>query len=401
VTVTQSEQRLEPAELWARSGKILAHIAEGAAERESVRELPYDAMRQLAAARLGTWRVPVDAGGPGASIRETIEFVIALAAVDANIAQAIRSHFSFVEHLRVSPSPVERERWFAHVLDGRLFGLASGEIRGAHGDVSARVVRDGDHWRLTGEKYYCTGTLFAEWTVVSALDEDDVRRAIAVPTDRDGVEVVDDWDGIGQRLTASGTTRLVDVKVTEGEFLHRTYGKDDTRPRVSPFLQLFLAAVEVGIGKNAITDAVSYAREKARPIKHSLAATSVEDPYVQHAVGEMSARTYAAEAAVLRAAEAIDRIDAEPLGSPGEQQAVLAASLEVAQAQFIAIESALKTAELLFDVGGARTTQREHNFDRHWRNARTVANHNPRYYKAGVVGAYELTGTEPPANGFF
>ena len=156
--MTHADQWLDPAGLWARSGKILAHIAEGAAERESGRELPSDAMRHLAEAKLGTWRVPAGSGGPGASTRETIEFVVALAAVDANIAQAIRSHFSFVEHPSPSPPPEERERWFAHVLEGRLFGLASGEIDGVHGEVRARVVREGDHWRLTGEKYYCTGT---------------------------------------------------------------------------------------------------------------------------------------------------------------------------------------------------------------------------------------------------
>ena len=386
--MTQSDQ------LWTRSRSVLTDIAEGAALRESERVLPRAQIRQLAEAELATWRVPAEHGGPDASVRETIAFVIALAAADANIAQALRSHFSFVEHVRTSPSPTERKRWFARVLDGRLFGLASGEIGGAQGETRARVVRDGDQWLLNGEKYYCTGTLFAEWTVVSALDEDGMRRAIAVPTDRDGVTLLDDWDGIGQRLTASGTTRLVDVRVTEEDFLDRAYGAQGGRPRISPFLQLFLAAVEVGIGRNALTDSVAYAREHARPIRHSEAARSVEDPHVQHVVGEMSARVYAAEAAVLRAAEAIDRVDDDP-------EALLAASLEVSRAQFIAIESALRTSELVFDVGGARMTRREHNLDRHWRNARTVANHNPRAYKAAVVGAYELDGVEPPLGGFF
>jgi alkylation response protein AidB-like acyl-CoA dehydrogenase len=75
--------------------------------------------------------------------------------------------------------------------------------------------------------------------------------------------------------------------------------------------------------------------------------------------------------------------------------------VEVAQAQFIAVESALKAAELLFDVGGASTALRRNNFDRHWRNARTVANHNPRAYKVGAVGRYLLTGEDPPNSSFF
>lgn len=34
--------------------------------------------------------------------------------------------------------------------------------------------------------------------------------------------------------------------------------------------------------------------------------------------------------------------------------------------------------------------------DRHWRNARTVATHNPLVYKAKVIGDWAINGTEPP-----
>jgi alkylation response protein AidB-like acyl-CoA dehydrogenase len=160
--------------------------------------------------------------------------------------------------------------------------------------------------------------------------------------------------------------------------------------------QLFLAAVLAGIAKNALTDAVAFTTERARPIVHSVAKRSADDPYVQHAVGEISARAFAAEAAVLRAAASIDRA----LEAGGEE-ALTEAAIDVAQAQFFAAEAALRSGELVFDVGGASATLREHNLDRHWRNARTVANHNPRAYKAGVVGAYRLTGAEPPTSGLF
>jgi alkylation response protein AidB-like acyl-CoA dehydrogenase len=123
----------------------------------------------------------------------------------------------------------------------------------------------------------------------------------------------------------------------------------------------------------------------------------VDDPYVRHAVGEISARAYAARSAVLHAAAAIDRAWAGDL-EPG---LLTDAAVEVAQAQFVAAESALKAAELLFDVGGGSAVSRRHNLDRHWRNARTVANHNPRAWKAAVVGAYHLTGAQPPLNGLF
>jgi alkylation response protein AidB-like acyl-CoA dehydrogenase len=64
-------------------------------------------------------------------------------------------------------------------------------------------------------------------------------------------------------------------------------------------------------------------------------------------------------------------------------------------------EQALTAGELLFDVGGGTLTRREHNLDRHWRNARTVANHNPRAWKAAAVGGWLVADEHPPANGLF
>lgn len=52
-------------------------------------------------------------------------------------------------------------------------------------------------------------------------------------------------------------------------------------------------------------------------------------------------------------------------------------------------------------MGGGSATNREYAFDRRWRNARTVANHNPRDWKAAVVGAHHLAGEEPPTTGLF
>jgi alkylation response protein AidB-like acyl-CoA dehydrogenase len=282
------------------------------------------------------------------------------------------------------------------VRDGALFGLANGEIGAANGVIRTRIRRVERGFRAEGSKFYSTGCLFADWITVSALDEDGEQVSFVVPADREGVVLVDDWDGMGQRLTASGTTILKDVYVAADEILART-PPEGYRNHTTAFQQLYLGAVEAGIARNVLEDAIWFAQEKSRPIKHSSATRSVDDPYIQHPVGEIAARAYAAEAVILRAAATLDRalVDGATPRSRTE------AAVQVAQAQFVAIEMALKCAELIFDVGGGSATAREHNFDRHWRNARTVANHNPRYYKAGVVGAYRLTGAEPPTTGLF
>ncbi|MFJ5489205.1 hypothetical protein ACIKTA_17275 [Hansschlegelia beijingensis] len=54
-----------------------------------------------------------------------------------------------------------------------------------------------------------------------------------------------------------------------------------------------------------------------------------------------------------------------------------------------------------FDVGGATSTKRSANLDRHWRNARTLATHNPAAYKARGVGQHLISGERVPLTGFF
>ncbi|WP_413105184.1 hypothetical protein [Streptomyces sp. Inha503] len=90
----------------------------------------------------------------------------------------------------------------------------------------------------------------------------------------------------------------------------------------------------------------------------------------------------------------------------GGEPALAQAATEVAQAQVVAAQAvaaqaALRVAERLYDVGGASATRREFNFDRHWRNARTLVSHNPIAHKARVVGDYLLNAEPPPLNGFF
>jgi alkylation response protein AidB-like acyl-CoA dehydrogenase len=389
------ELAAQAAGLADRAAELLPEIARGAAERERLRVLPHAQIRQLARAGLFTFRVPAEHGGAGSSVQDAIGFVIDLAAADSNIAQAVRPGFGLVEGLLASGTPAERKLWFSRLVAGDVFGTAGWETGAANGEVRSRITRAGDHFTVSGSKYYSTGAIYADWVSATAVDDAGELVSFTLPRDRPGLLLVDDFDGVGQRLTASGTTTLDGVAVYPDEIRARVHR--DRRSPVTAFLQLFLAAVEAGIARNALADAVAFARERARPIKHSTASRSVDDPYVQHAVGEMSARAYAAEAAVLRAAAAIDRAWAGELAA----DLLTVAAVEVAQAQFLAVEAALRAAELVFDVGGGSTTARVHNLDRHWRNARTVANHNPRSWKAAAVGAYHLTGAEPPTSGLF
>jgi alkylation response protein AidB-like acyl-CoA dehydrogenase len=390
------QTEMKVADLFQRAKLLLPEIGSGSADRERLRQLPDKQIKSLADAKLLTFRIPKKYKGSGSTVREVIRFIIEVASFDSNIAQALRPSFLFIEALLSNASENERKLWFNRYLQGQIVGNAGWEIGGANGEISTRIVHEGQNFRVTGSKYYSTGGLYADWILIVALNERDKPVSFILPRQREGLEILDDFDAMGQRLTASGTTNLKQVLVYPEEIQSCRF-KDNMRSVVTPFAQIFLAAVEVGISLNVLKDAIQFTQKKARPIKHSTAQRSVDDPYVEYVIGEISARALAAEATVLHAADSLD--DAWAAQLAGDK--VNHAAVTVAQAQFIAIEAALKSAELLFDVGGGSTTTRADNFDRHWRNARTVANHNPRAWKAAAVGAYYLKGTELPLSGLF
>jgi alkylation response protein AidB-like acyl-CoA dehydrogenase len=373
---------------------VLLRLADSAAERESHRELPFAEMRELAGLGLLTLRVRREDGGAGGSLRDLAEMVIEIARADSNVAQALRPSVLAADRLAAAEEDPRRAKLLARVLRGDLFSGTVNERAGASGAVGTTITPEGDGFVINGSKYYSTGGLYADWFSGTATDETGAVVFFTVPTDRDGVETVDDFDAVGQRLTASGTTRLDGVRVAADEVESAARRR---RVPFNPLPQLYLASVQAGIAAAVLDDAVTFARDTARPIKHSTAQRAVDDPYVRHVVGEISARRLAARAAVILAAETLDAATSGAY----DRATLAAASITVAEAQFIAVESALKAAELLFDVGGGSATDRQYNLDRHWRNARTVANHNPRAWKAAVVGGYRLADEEPPATGLF
>ena len=72
------------------------------------------------------------------------------------------------------------------------------------------------------------------------------------------------------------------------------------------------------------------------------------------------------------------------------------ADVEVNQAVSVVTNLVLEATTTLFDALGASAVKGGHGLDRHWRNARTIASHNPRIYRDRTVGDFAVNGTAPP-----
>jgi len=387
------------AELVASTAPVLDALRADASLRESERRHPSAEIRALAGLGILRLRLPEADGGAGGTVRDLAEFVINLAAADSNVAQALRPSFLVADAVaQDTTASAARDRTLRRIHAGDLFAGTRNEADGGPGAIGTQLRRDGDGYRVSGSKFYSTGGLHAQWFSGTARDESDAIASFSVPTSRAGVTLLDDFDAVGQRLTASGTTLFDNARLEADEV---SFELERPRHPGGSLAHLYLAAVLAGIATAALADAIAFAREIARPIKHSTAARSVDDPYVRHAVGDIAAHSLAARGAVLLAAETLDAAFTLPPDAAGAEAAGLLATTTVASAQQTAAREALAAAEAVFDVGGGRAVRHEHNLDRHWRNARTVANHNPVAWKSAVVGAFLLSGETPPNNGLF
>ena len=384
------------AQLAARFRPIFARIAEGAVERERTRSLPFEPIRWLKEAGFGAVRVPLAYGGAGASLAQLFQLLIELAEADSSVPQALRGHFAFVEDRLNAHAAAPQDKWFARFVAGELVGNAWTEVGAVQiGEVLTRVSHKDGRWVVNGQKYYSTGSIFADWIDLFAQRDDNGRNVIAaVSTHQSGVLQSDDWDGFGQRTTGSGTSVFSDAVVEEENLLDF-----DTRFKYqTAFYQLVLIAVLAGSGRAALRDFSREVRQRTRIFSTGNAPRVSQDPQVLQVIGKASAQVYAAEATALRAAAAAQRAYETHFGNDAaaEHAANVAAELESAQAQVVIAELALRVSSDLFNALGASATSEKKQLDRHWRNARTAASHNPLIYKERIIGDWEVNGSEPP-----
>ncbi|MFD3444905.1 hypothetical protein ACFDTO_09950 [Microbacteriaceae bacterium 4G12] len=373
---------------------VIAEVGRDAALRERDRRLLHPEIATLVSTGFTAMRVPVEQGGAGATLPELFDLLIELAAADPNLPQALRGHFALVERFLVGGTDRDRE-WLRRAADGAVFGNAQAE-KGSTTTTDARLRRDDGSWRLSGRKFYTTGTLYADYTWTGALDESGERYGAVVPTAADGVEVLDDWTGFGQRLTASGTTVFTDVELADENVYRIRQEPDWYTLDFRLLLHLLLQATMAGIGVTALDETVAFVRGRSRSFGIAGESAPRHDPRVQTVIGELASRVSAVEALVRDVARDYAEVRDRPHADEGERTAdYVRLQVRQFQAQQIAVADILAVTSRLFEVGGASAVLSEAGFDRHWRNARTIASHNPAIFRQAAIGDYLLNGTEP------
>jgi acyl-CoA dehydrogenase len=291
-------------------------------------------------------------------LRETIAGVSA----EAETALALQGLGSYP--ILQSGSPATVDRWIPGVVRGTTvpaFALTEPDAGSDAAALALRAEREGDGWRLHGEKIW-----------ISNAPEADVYTVFARTTDGAGARgvtafaVAGDADGLtGEHLDLLaphpiGRLRFDGVRVESGDVL----GEVDAGFRVAMrTLDLFrpsVGAFAVGMAQSAIDatlDHVSTRRVHGGPLADQQA--------VQHTIANLATQLQAARLLVYAAARAYDSG-----ASRGE------ITLSAAMAKLFATEAAQTIVDQCVQLHGARALARGHLLERLYRDVRA-----PRIYE--------------------
>ncbi|EXB47238.1 SfnB family sulfur acquisition oxidoreductase [Acinetobacter sp. 1000160] len=370
-------------------------VADFALEERNIRDqnriLPTEQIIQFSQKGLGGIRVPQQYGGALVSNKTLAHVFRILTKADANVGQIPQNQFGLLNFINITGSDAQKQFIYTEVLAGKR--IANGGPEKNAKDTKAiqtTLTLQNGQYLLNGEKFYSTGTSFADWLAIRALHPDGYTVLTIIDRHAAGVEVINDWNGFGQRTTASGTVKLHSVIADPALFFDERIIADTPNVR-GAYSQLLQVAIDVGIAEAAFDDTLSSVR-KARPVIDAGVEKASEEHYTLQEVGKLNILLDAAILLLDEAAEYLDELDQLPKIS-AEQAA--RASILVAEAKIYANDAALHISEKLLELGGSRASLSQHNLDQHWRNARVHTLHDPVRWKFHAIGDYYLNGTHP------
>ena len=374
--------------------ELAAHFKRESVVRDRERRLPHDELELFSHTGLWGITVPKAYGGAGVSNVTLAQVVALIAAADASLGQIPQNHFYALEVLRVNGSETQKQRLYAEVLAGQRFGNALAELgtKTAH-ERTTHLVNAETGYRINGRKFYATGALYAHRIPTSVVDDHGVHLLAFVRRDNEGLNVIDDWSGFGQRTTGSGSVVFDNVFVAREDVIPFQTAFERPTP-VGPLAQILHAAIDTGIARAAFEDSLHFVRTKTRPWIDATTDIASEDPMTLKSFGHLSVRLHAAEALLERAGEYLDTAQANPTA-----ETVAEASIAVAEVRALSTEISLAAGSTLFELAGSQATLAEYGLDRHWRNARVHTLHDPVRWKYHAVGNFYLNGENPPLRG--
>lgn len=366
-------------------------VLEGRNERDQQRILPVAEIELFSQKGLGGIRIPRQFGGAYVSNKTLVQVFRILNKADSSVGQIPQNQISLLNLIDLMGTEQQKKFIFNEILQGKRLANGGPERRTADSKtLETRLSIENGQYFLTGEKFYSTGSAFADWLAIKAWHPEGYVALVIVKRDSAGMTVADDWNGFGQRTTSSGTVKLAHVAVDP--FLFFDERQLSAKPTYrGAYSQLLQVAIDVGIAEAAFADLL-FAIQKARPIVDAQVEKASFEQYTLQEVGRLNVLLDASILLLDDAADYLDELDQQ--ANVTDEQAAKA-SILVAEAKVYANDAALIISEKLLELGGSRSSLRQHNLDQHWRNARVHTLHDPVRWKLHALGDYYLNHTLP------
>lgn len=370
---------------------LAEEFAQTAIARDTQAGTPKQERDRLRQSNLLKLIIPKEYGGLGETWITILQITREFAKVDSSIAHIFSYHHLGVVVPHIFGSPEQKQRYYTQTARNNWFWCNALNPL----DRRATLTPQGDYFRLNGAKSFCSGSKDSDFIPITATHRDTNELTILViPTQREGVNIQDDWNNMGQRQTDSGSIIFDNVLVHPDEIL-------GSRERHSqPFVtiracltQLNFTNIYLGIAQGALEAAKQYTRTTTKPWLTSEAESATQDPYILQQYGNMWVDLQAATCLTDKAGELLQAAWGRQWELSAAQRGECAVA--IATAKVAATKVGLEITNRIFEVMGARATSNQYGFDRYWRNLRTFTLHDPMDYKLRDIGNWVLNDELP------
>jgi alkylation response protein AidB-like acyl-CoA dehydrogenase len=355
------------------AAELAADFATRAGTHDRENSFPVENIAKLKETGYTALLIPEKYGGLGGDLEDFVLCQEQLAQGCGATAIAINMHLfglgSMVERSTGRPeealfyTAMGRER---QILGG---GISEPETGGDWGVFATRARHDGDHFVINGRKTFTSLSPVIDLFMVMATLEDSSPPASAtfvIPRGTPGLELVETWDALGMRATASHDMIIKDVRVPAVAMSEsRPVGPIDAQGiSLFTWFSLSVAAVYTGI---AIA-AMNFTREftgryrpltLARPIKYL--------PGIQFAIAEAEAMLAASRALVRSTMAEYLRDKSSFRGEAGLARMVMC--------KYVATNNAVRAVDQCMEAVGAHGMLKKFPMERYFRDVRAGVNH--------------------------
>ena len=149
---------------------VADYALEGRNQRDQNRELPFEQIRLFSQRGLGGLRIPKKFGGAEVSIKTLVQVFRILNKADSSLGQIPQNQIALLNIIQLIGNEEQKRFIFSEILKGKR--LANGGPERNTKDtktLNTHLIQENNRYYISGEKFYSTGSQFADWLAIKAI----------------------------------------------------------------------------------------------------------------------------------------------------------------------------------------------------------------------------------------